>query len=212
MDAVWKGEWFDAQTHVSTALAYMKNEPVLEKIQQDVLRKISEMGFFEKIWRQNKIIVIIAIALIVLILVVLKIAFTPSSSEREAVAPAAKPASQPAADKTRLDEVDGTVLESDITGSLTVLIKGEEKGVYNITSNGVIIGRDPNAVDVYIADPIVSKTHLKIIPRGGQFFIADLGSTNGTFVNGEKIKETLVNPDDMVQLGKKGDVKLVFKK
>lgn len=212
MDAVWEGEWFDAQTHVSTALAYMKNEPVLEKIQQDVLRKISEMGFFEKIWRQNKIIVIIALVLIVLILVVLKIAFTPASSDREAVAHAAKPAPQPAADKTRLDEADGTVLESDIAGSLTVLIKGEEKGNYNITSNGIIIGRDPNAVDVYIADPIVSKTHLKILPRGGQFFIADLGSTNGTFVNGEKIKETLVNPEDMVQLGKKGDVKLVFKR
>lgn len=212
MDDVWEGEWFDAQTQVSTALAYMKNEPVLEKIQQDVLRKISEMSFFEKIWRQNKIIVVIALVLIVLILVVLKIAFAPAPSERDAAAPSARAAHRPAPDKTRLDEADGTVLESEIAGSLTVLVKGEDKGNYNITSNGIIVGRDPNAVDVYIADPIVSKSHLKILPRGGQFFIVDLGSTNGTFVNGEKIKETLVSPEDLVQLGKKGDVKLVFKR
>ncbi len=212
MDAVWEEKWFDAQAHVSTALAYMKNEPDLEKIQQTVLRKISEMGFFEKIWRQNKIIVIIAVVLIVLILVVLKIAFTPAAAEKEAVAPDAAAPGEVGPDKTKLDDVDGTVLEGDIAGSVSVLIKGDELGSFNITADGVIVGRDPNVVNIHIADNIVSKTHLKILPRGDQFFIADLGSTNGTYVNGEKVTETLVGPEDMVQLGKKGDVKLVFKK
>jgi pSer/pThr/pTyr-binding forkhead associated (FHA) protein len=34
----------------------------------------------------------------------------------------------------------------------------------------------------------------------------------GTYLNGEKIKEIQVNPDDVVQLGKKGDVKWVLRK
>ena len=202
MDSVWEEEWFDAQTHVNTAMAYMKNEPDLEKLQRMILKKISEMGFFEKIWRQNKIIVIIAVILIVLILVVLKIAFSPSTPEQEAAVP----------EKTKAVEEDGTVLEGAIAGIVNVLVRGEDVGTYNITSKGIIVGRDPDTVSVHIADDIVSKTHLKILPKGDHFYIVDLGSTNGTYVNGEKIKEIQVNPDDVVQLGKKGDIKLILRK
>lgn len=167
----------------------------------------SDMGFFEKIWQQNKAIVIIAVVLIVLILVVLKVVFTQSAAEKELGAPV-----EVEPGKTEPDEVDGTILDSDVAGSVTVLVRGEDIGSFNITADGIIVGRDPNAVNIHIADNIVSKTHLNILPRGDRFFIADLGSTNGTYVNGEKITETLVSPEDMVQLGKKGDIKLVFKK
>ena len=210
MSAVWDGQWFDAQTHVSTALAYMKNEPDLEKLQRMILKKISEMGFFEKVWRQNKIIVIIAVILIILILVVLKISFSPAGGEE--FQGQIESAAAPAADKTKLAEEDGTVLEGEIAGTLTVLVKGEEIGTYNITSTPLIVGRDPGSAEVVIKNEIVSKNHLRIIPKGDQFFVVDLGSTNGTFVNGQKITETLVKPEDMVQLGKRGNIKLVFKK
>lgn len=222
MDAVWNEEWFDARGYVATALAYMKNEPDLEKMQQMILTRINEMGFLEKIWRQNKAIVIIVMVLIVLILVVLKIAFSPSVPVRETAAPYGGgggggggepviPASPPV-EKTKAGETDGTVLEGEVAGSVTVLVKGEDKGTFNIASNGIIIGRDPMTVNVHITDSIVSKNHLKIVPRGDKFFLVDLGSTNGTYVNGQKIKETLVSPDDMVQLGKKGDIKLIIRK
>jgi len=210
MDAVWKGEWFEAQTLVSTALAYMKNEPDLEKLQQLILTRISEMGFFEKIWRQNKMVVIIAVILIILIVVVLKISLFPSGAAEPALAPEkeAKTAAPPL-DKTKA--ADETVIEGEIAGTLTVTVKGEELGTFDITTTPIIVGRDPKS-DVVIKSETVSKSHLKIIPKGDQFFIVDLGSTNGTYVNGEKITETLVTPDDMVQLGKRGNIKLIFKK
>ncbi len=214
MDAIWKEEWFDARGYVGTALAYMKNEPDLEKMQQMILTRISEMGFLEKIWRQSKAIVIIVAVLIVLILVVLKIAFSPTVLEREATAPHEGPVttSPPPLDKTKAREIDGTVLEEEVTGSVTVLVKGEDKGTFNITSSGITVGRDPMTVNVHISDSIVSKNHLKVLPRGDKFFLVDLGSTNGTYVNGQKIKEILVSPNDMVQLGKKGDIKLIIRK
>jgi serine protease Do len=213
MDAVWQGEWFDARGYVGTALAYMKNEPDLEKMQQMILTRISEMGFLERIWRQSKIIVIIVVVLMVLILVVLKIAFSPTVPEREA-APHEEPMSAfpPPLDKTKASDADGTVLEGEVAGTITVLVKGEDKGTFNINSSGITVGRDPMTVNVHITDSIVSKNHLKILPRGDKFFLTDLGSTNGTYVNGQKIKETLVSTDDMVQLGKKGDIKLILRK
>jgi len=210
MDSVWKGQWFEAQTLVSTALAYMKNEPDLEKLQQLVLKRISEMGFFEKIWRQNKMVVIIAVILVILIVVVLKISLFPSAAAEPVPAPGkeAKTA-EPLPDKAKTAEA--TLMEGEIAGTLTVTVKGEEIGTFDITTTPMIVGRDPRS-DVVIKSETVSKNHLKIIPKGDQFFLVDLGSTNGTYVNGEKITETLVTPNDMVQLGKKGNIKLIFKK
>jgi hypothetical protein len=213
MNSVWEERWFDAQTEVSTALAYMKNEPDLEKLQRLILTKINEMGFFQKIWKQNKIVVIIAVVIIILILVVLKISLTPSS---KAAVPAPVRGKEPVTaalpgDKTKAPP-DATIMEGEVAGTLKVLVKGEDIGTFNITSSSLIIGRDPRSASVVIKNEIVSKTHLKIIPKGDQFYLVDLGSTNGTYVNGEKITETLVTPDDMVQLGKRGDIKLIFKK
>lgn len=213
MDAVWKGQWFDAQTHVSTALAYMKNEPDLEKLQQLILKRISEMGFLEKIWRQNKVVVIIAVILIILILVVLKISLFPSAAAEEpSLAPEKEPeTAAPPADKIKAAEEEATVMEGEIAGSLTVIVKDEEIGTFDIPPTPVIVGRDPRS-DIVIKSETISKSHLKIIPKGDQFFLVDLGSTNGTYVNGEKITETLITPDDIVQLGKRGNIKLIFKK
>ncbi len=214
LDSVWEKRWFDARTHVTTAIAYMKNQPDLEKLQQLILRKISEMGFFEKIWVQNKIIVIIAVVLIALILLVLKMALFPSGHKEAAhdqdAIPA--PAGAPILAEKTAEAPAGTVVESKVTGSLTILIKGQDKGTYNLTAEGIVIGRDPSISDIHIPYDIVSKTHLKIVPRGDKFYLKDLGSTNGTYVNGEKISETLVTLEDAVQIGKKGEVKIVLKK
>ncbi len=214
MDSVWEERWFDAQSQVNASLTYMDNEPNLQRLSQVIQKKIDEMGFFGKMWQQNKIVVIIAIVLILLILVVLWVSFSPSAAKDAAhqAAPPVAEAPHPAADHTKVAPEDGTMLEGDISGTITVIIKGEEVGTYNVTANPLIVGRDPKTASVHIDSEIVSKNHLRILPKGDQFFIVDLGSTNGTFVNGQKITETLVKPDDIVQLGKRGDIKLKFKK
>lgn len=230
LQSVWDERWFDAQTQVSTALAYMKNEPDLEQLQRRILQHISEMGFFEKLWRQNRAVVIIAVILLAAILVVLYMSFKPVSGGQlkpAASVPAAPapvgsappaggmPAPAPPAvpsDKTSIEPSDGTLFEGDIRGSVTVIVKGQEQGTYPITTTSMVLGRDAASSTVAIQSDLVSKNHLKVYPKDDQFYIVDLGSTNGTYVNGERITEQLVKPEDSVQLGKKGEVKLVFKK
>ncbi|PIV67276.1 MAG: phosphopeptide-binding protein, partial [Nitrospirae bacterium CG01_land_8_20_14_3_00_44_22] len=50
----------------------------------------------------------------------------------------------------------------------------------------VTIGRNPGN-DIHIDNLAISGFHAKLINRGGRFFIEDLNSTNGTFVNGKRI-------------------------
>lgn len=62
------------------------------------------------------------------------------------------------------------------------------------------IGRAADA-DVVIADPLVSRRHARLVSRGGRLLLSDLGSTNGTRVNGEAIREAVVGPGDHVEIG-----------
>ena len=64
----------------------------------------------------------------------------------------------------------------------------------------IIIGRSSD-LDMVLVEDMVSRRHAKITVTGDQIFIQDLGSTNGTFVNGEKVKRARLNEGDRIGYG-----------
>jgi pSer/pThr/pTyr-binding forkhead associated (FHA) protein len=62
------------------------------------------------------------------------------------------------------------------------------------------LGRSPDN-DVILRDPATSGHHARLERRGEQFWVVDLGSTNGTFVNGEAIQEKQLNSGDRLTIG-----------
>jgi pSer/pThr/pTyr-binding forkhead associated (FHA) protein len=62
------------------------------------------------------------------------------------------------------------------------------------------LGRSPDN-DVILRDPATSGHHARLERRGDQFWIVDLGSTNGTLVNGEPVQEKQLSHDDRVTIG-----------
>jgi putative nucleotidyltransferase with HDIG domain len=78
---------------------------------------------------------------------------------------------------------------------------GAEVGrTYDITNEVITIGRDPNAM-VKVMDHGVSRQHAEIFKIGEMCFIRDLKSTNGTFVNDQKVTEELLRAGDQVRVG-----------
>jgi len=62
------------------------------------------------------------------------------------------------------------------------------------------LGRSPDN-DVILRDPATSGHHARLERRGEAFWVVDLGSTNGTFVNGEAIQEKQLNHGDRMTIG-----------
>lgn len=63
------------------------------------------------------------------------------------------------------------------------------------------IGRDSHA-DLVLLDPSVSRRHCKVRQMGrDRWALEDLASSNGTFVNGEKVRRAELHPGDILQLG-----------
>ena len=53
----------------------------------------------------------------------------------------------------------------------------------------------------HIADPSVSSHHCEVHLRGSEIFIRDLNSTNGSFIDGNKIEESILKPGQTLRLG-----------
>ncbi len=64
----------------------------------------------------------------------------------------------------------------------------------------LIIGRS-SELDIVLVEDMVSRKHAKITLSGGKITIEDLGSTNGTFVNGEKVKTWRLKEGDRILVG-----------
>ncbi len=64
----------------------------------------------------------------------------------------------------------------------------------------ILIGRSSD-LDMVLVEDMVSRKHARIGMQGDQIWIEDLGSTNGTFVNGEKIKRARLKEGDRVLIG-----------
>ncbi|MCY1145084.1 Hsp70 family protein [Actinoplanes sp. Pm04-4] len=66
----------------------------------------------------------------------------------------------------------------------------------------VLIGTAPNA-DLRLADSYASRRHAEISPSGGRFWVDDLGSTNGTTVNGRRLQgREPLRPGDVIGIGR----------
>lgn len=64
----------------------------------------------------------------------------------------------------------------------------------------IVIGRS-SELDMVLVEDMVSRKHAKIAAQASQIIITDLGSTNGTFVNGEKVRKTRLKEGDRILIG-----------
>ena len=83
---------------------------------------------------------------------------------------------------------------------LVVLTEGHKGRTYELKVERTTVGRvDDNAF--HIAEQSVSSHHAEILLRGNDVVIKDLNSTNGTFINGEKITEAVLKPGQILRFG-----------
>ncbi|MEP7199403.1 MAG: FHA domain-containing protein, partial [Chloroflexota bacterium] len=108
-------------------------------------------------------------------------------------------------DPTRLMEDNAPVM-----GWLAVK-KGAQPGrQFKLGTGRNGIGRDGAACKIVLDDTSASKQHAQVNFEGGQFFAYDMASTNGTFVNGQRLqKRQMLYDNDEIRIG---DTVLTFKK
>ncbi|MEM6470221.1 MAG: GGDEF domain-containing protein [Planctomycetota bacterium] len=73
-------------------------------------------------------------------------------------------------------------------------------GMVLLECEHLLIGRDDRA-DIILSDSGVSRQHAELIVESGSYAIRDLGSTNGTLVNGTAVRQRLLDSGDTIRIG-----------
>lgn len=107
-----------------------------------------------------------------------------------------------AAVKTGIGLVAGQRKKAAGAFTLTVVDGPPEvRGVALPLTAPVVIGRSPGA-DIVIGDSFVSGRHARVAPYGADVVLEDLGSTNGTLLNGERVsRPNTLRPGDVIAIG-----------
>ena len=83
---------------------------------------------------------------------------------------------------------------------LVVLSEGFSGRSYELKVDKTTIGRvEDNTFP--IAEPSISSHHCEVLLRGNEVLVKDLGSTNGTYISGQKITEGVLKPGQILRLG-----------
>src|SRR5205085_1907907 len=77
---------------------------------------------------------------------------------------------------------------------------GGTAALVELDTERVVLGRDPHC-DVHLSDDSVSRKHAAIVPADGGYTVQDLASTNGTYVNDQRITSHVLAAGDRLRLG-----------
>ena len=106
------------------------------------------------------------------------------------------------ADEPRAEGHGGLDLSAGVEPRLEVVAAmGHEPGAVFDISDGATLGRAGSA-DIHVEDPFASSVHARIFVRNGFMFVEDMGSTNGTYLNGRQLRKAeQLKPADKIRIG-----------
>jgi hypothetical protein len=86
--------------------------------------------------------------------------------------------------------------------ALLIVMRGPNAGSrFRLEADLTTAGRHPDS-DIFLDDVTVSRRHAEFYRQGARFTVRDVGSLNGTYVNGERVEEAELTGGDEVQIGK----------
>ena len=83
---------------------------------------------------------------------------------------------------------------------ISIIHNGRTTKVIELDTGAVTLGRAQDN-QVQITDTTISSHHAQIVTYFNASYVEDMGSTNGTFVNGRRIKMHILKPGDIIQIG-----------
>jgi diguanylate cyclase (GGDEF)-like protein len=105
-------------------------------------------------------------------------------------------------EKTQVQNIADLLAEVRKNSACLIVVNGGSVGkMFKLTGQETVIGRSSDA-DIQITDEGVSRRHAKVVQRNdGSVHLVDLGSTNGTFYNGNRVDVQPLRDGDKIQIG-----------
>lgn len=200
LDAAYDGRWLDAKKELLRATRLYPNSPDLIRFGRDTDRAVRELP----LWRLHPVWTLAAAALAVLAVVVATLAVVRSRRPRIP------------ADVLKASTVEtfvapaGGAAPSVPLGRFTILNGNRAGERLGLGGSGIRIGRESAFCEIVLENPKVSRLHAEVVSIDGKVLLIDRNSSNGTYVNDQKIDKRFLRDGDIIYFGGRNAVAVAF--
>ena len=93
----------------------------------------------------------------------------------------------------------GNVSQDNVSGKIRIIEGFQSGSEMTIGKEGLLIGRTEG--NLILSENIVSRKHAVLYKQNDSYFIEDLKSTNGTYINNYRITKSVLKPGDIIKIG-----------
>ena len=205
LDAAVDGKWDVTNEELARASALFPSSPDLILVRHDADRALQSMP----VWRRHPVA---ASAVGVAALGVLVAIVLPFTTRRPRIPKDLPPA------KTVETIVTPVVREQQnapgkaglILGRFTILNGSRAGERLGLGGSGIRIGRESSICEIVLENPKVSRLHAEVVSIDGKVLLIDRNSSNGTYVNDQKIDKRFLKDGDIIYFGGRNAVAMAF--
>lgn len=215
LDAAWEGNWASAREDLARANRLFPNSPDLIRFMRDADRALRNLPFWQTHPRTTSWVAVVLSTLTVLLILGLSRKQgahgfpmgAASISPERLVAPSSRSAS--AGERPERPSFSERSLQS-LLGRFTIL-NGDRAGErLGLGGSGIRIGRESTMCEIVFENPKVSRLHAEVVSIDGRVLLIDRNSSNGTFVNDQKIDRRFLNDGDIIYFGGRNAIAVAF--
>jgi S1-C subfamily serine protease len=200
LNAASNGRWVDAKKDLARAVVLFPNSPDLIRFSRDADRAIAAMPP----WRLYPIATALIAALALAALAVATFLFVRSRGPRVPID------ILKAATIETVVAPNGTMAAHAMLGKFTILNGTRAGEKLGLGGSGIRIGRESAICEIVLENPKVSRLHAEVVSIDGKVLLIDRNSSNGTYVNDQKIDKRYLQDGDIIYFGGRNAVAVAF--
>jgi hypothetical protein len=199
LDAAAAGRWETARKYLASASRLFPSSPDLVRFRRDAERAAAAAPF----WQRHAAVAFVGGGAL-LAAAVGSVAVVAGSRRRRA------PKEVPMAGPESLVLPSDNAAAPSALGRFTIL-NGERAGEkLGLGGSGIRIGRESAICEIVLQNPKVSRLHAEVVSIDGKVLLIDRNSSNGTFVNDQKIDRKFLEDGDIIHFGGRNAVAVAF--
>jgi serine protease Do len=201
LDAAGEGRWLDAQKELKRASALFPNSPDLMRFDNDVTRAIGTLPP----WRLHPVATAAGALLILVTIGVAAFLLLRRNPGRFPADVLKAPTVQ-----TVVAPTGAPPVASSVIGRFTILNGNRAGEKLGLGGSGIRIGRESTICEIVLENPKVSRLHAEVVSIDGKVMLIDRNSSNGTYVNDQKIDKRFLQDGDIIYFGGRNAVAVAF--
>lgn len=201
LDAAAEGRWVAARSSLEAAAPFFPKSPDVIRFRQDIDRAIKQLPF----WTLHPVATGIAAALLTALIATGAVVGLRRRRVDDDVLTAKTVETMIAPDRDAAPVVSPSML-----GRFTILNGTRAGEKLGLGGSGIRIGREQSICEIVLDNPKVSRLHAEVVSIDGKVLLIDRNSSNGTFVNDQKIDKRYLKDGDIIYFGGRNAVAVAF--